>query len=79
MPFAEDQNMIQAIAPERPNQALNIWVLPIRLHARAASLDDARNVSVDEAAVVNRHRRFEMFPDRPYDQRLDFDCRYPAY
>ena len=24
MPFAKDQNMIQAVAPERPDQALNI-------------------------------------------------------
>jgi len=26
MLFAEDQDMIQAVAPERPDQALNIWV-----------------------------------------------------
>ena len=30
MPFAEDQDMIQAVAPERPDQALNIWILPGR-------------------------------------------------
>jgi hypothetical protein len=28
MPFAEDQDMIQAVAPQRPDQALNIRVLP---------------------------------------------------
>src|SRR6188472_4384259 len=30
MPFAKDQNMIQAVAPERPDQALNAGVLPGR-------------------------------------------------
>jgi putative ABC transport system substrate-binding protein len=28
MPFAEDQDVIQAFAPERPDQALNVRVLP---------------------------------------------------
>jgi hypothetical protein len=28
MPFAEDQDMIQAVAPERSDQALNIWIVP---------------------------------------------------
>ena len=28
MPFAEDQDMIQAVASDCPNQALNIWILP---------------------------------------------------
>jgi hypothetical protein len=27
MPFAEDQDMIQALAAKRPDQAFNIWVL----------------------------------------------------
>ena len=30
MPFAEDQDMIQAVAPKRPDQAFNIGVLPGR-------------------------------------------------
>ena len=30
MPFAEDQDMIQALAAKRPDQAFNIWVLPGR-------------------------------------------------
>jgi hypothetical protein len=30
MPLAEDQNMIQALAPDRADQALNIWILPGR-------------------------------------------------
>jgi hypothetical protein len=30
MPFAEDQNMIQALAAKRPDQAFHIWVLPGR-------------------------------------------------
>src|SRR5262245_37862979 len=30
MPFTDDQDMIQALAAERPDQALNIWVLPGR-------------------------------------------------
>src|SRR4029450_1849941 len=29
-PFAEDQNMIQALAAKRPDQAFHIWVLPGR-------------------------------------------------
>jgi hypothetical protein len=37
MPFAEDQDMIQAVAPKCPDQALDIWVQPwrslrLRLH-----------------------------------------------
>jgi hypothetical protein len=39
---------------------------------------DARNMGVDEAAVVNWRRCFEMLPNRPYDQRLDVGCRHPA-
>jgi hypothetical protein len=31
MLFAEDQDMIQAVPPERPDQALDIWILPGRL------------------------------------------------
>ena len=30
MPFAEDQDMIQAVAPKCPDQALNIRILPWR-------------------------------------------------
>src|SRR5215471_4960472 len=30
MPFAQDQNMIQALAAKRPDQAFHIWVLPGR-------------------------------------------------
>jgi hypothetical protein len=30
MPFAEDQDMIQAVAPKCPDQALNVWILPWR-------------------------------------------------
>jgi hypothetical protein len=28
MSFADDQDMIQTVAPERPDQALSTWVLP---------------------------------------------------
>ena len=28
MPFTEDQDMIQTVASERSDQALDIWVLP---------------------------------------------------
>jgi hypothetical protein len=28
MPFAIDQNVIQALAPECPDQALNVCILP---------------------------------------------------
>ena len=28
MPFAKDQDVIQAVAPKRPDQALNIGILP---------------------------------------------------
>jgi hypothetical protein len=30
MLFAEDQDMIQAVPPERSDQALNVWILPGR-------------------------------------------------
>ena len=30
MLFTEDQDMIQALATERPDQAFNIWILPGR-------------------------------------------------
>jgi hypothetical protein len=26
--FAEDQDMIQAVAPQRADQAFNVWILP---------------------------------------------------
>ena len=29
MPFAEDQDMIQAVTPKCPDQALNVWILPM--------------------------------------------------
>jgi hypothetical protein len=35
MPFAIDQDLIQALAPECPDQALNIWILPGRSRAVA--------------------------------------------
>jgi hypothetical protein len=34
MLFTEDQDMIQALATERPDQAFNIWVLPGRSGGR---------------------------------------------
>lgn len=37
MPFAEDHDMIQAVAPKRPNQLFNILVLPGRSPKRSAS------------------------------------------
>jgi hypothetical protein len=39
---------------------------------------DARDVGVDETAIVNRRHWFEMLPNRPYDQRLDVGSRHPA-
>jgi hypothetical protein len=30
MPLAKDQDVIQALPPERPDRAFNIWILPGR-------------------------------------------------
>ena len=35
MPFTEDQDMIQTVAPECPDQALSIGVLPGRTSVRS--------------------------------------------
>ena len=35
MPLAEDQNVIQALAPECPDEALNICILPGRINVLA--------------------------------------------
>ena len=39
---------------------------------------DARDMGVDEAAVVNRLGRLEVLSNRFDDQRLDLGCRDPA-
>jgi hypothetical protein len=35
---------------------------------------DTRNVGVDEAAIVNGRRWFEVIPNRSYNQCLDLGC-----
>src|SRR5438034_1207422 len=42
MPFAIDQDLIQALAPECPDQALNIWILRWRPSAPNHVLGDRR-------------------------------------
>ena len=68
----------RVLSPSRP---LAIGLLCLgKLDDQLLRLDlDARNVGVDEAAVVNRLRQFEMLPNRSDDQRLDLGCRHPAY
>jgi hypothetical protein len=34
MPFAEDQDMIQALAQKRSDQAFSVWILPRRSRSR---------------------------------------------
>ena len=51
-----------------------------KLDDQPTQLDlDARNVSMDETAVINGLRGFEMVPNRFDDQRLDGSCRYAAH
>ena len=38
MLFAEDQDMIQAVPPERSDQALNVWILAGRRGTNRAGL-----------------------------------------
>ena len=52
MPFAEDQDMIQAVASKRPNQAFNIWVLPGRSRCGRAVANPHRSDAVREGSSV---------------------------
>jgi len=36
------------------------------------------DMSISETAIIDRLRWFEMLPNRPNDQRLDFSSRDPA-
>ncbi len=61
--------------------ALKIGFLRLcKLNNQLLRLDfDARNVSIDEASVVNLDHRFKMSPNRLRDQLLDVSCRYSPY
>ena len=51
-----------------------------KLDDQPAQLDlNTRKVSMDETAVFDGLRGFEMVPNRFDDQRLDLSCRHPAH
>ena len=50
MPFAEDQDMIQAVASKRPDQAFNIRVLPGRSRCGRAVANPHRSDAVREGS-----------------------------
>jgi hypothetical protein len=39
MPFSEDQDVIQAVAPQRPDQPLNIWISATAIAVRLGGLE----------------------------------------
>ena len=53
MPFTEDQDMIQAFAAKRPDQAFNIWVLPGRPRCDRAVAYPHRSHPVREGLSVS--------------------------
>src|SRR5262249_53279791 len=53
MPFAEDKDMIQALAAKRPDQAFNIWVLPGRACCDRAIANPHSSHPVREGLSVN--------------------------
>src|SRR6516165_5386185 len=54
MPFAQDQDMIQALASKRFDQTLNIGVLPRRSRCDRAVANPHRSDSVREGLPVSR-------------------------
>ena len=52
MPLAKDQNMIQALASKRPDQAFNIWVLPRRPRSNGAIANPHPSHSVGKGLSV---------------------------
>jgi hypothetical protein len=53
MPFAEDQHMIQALASKRPDQTLNIGVLPRRSRCDRAVANPHRSDAVREGLPIS--------------------------
>ena len=53
MPFTEDQDMIQALAAKRPDQAFNIWVLPGRARCDRAVANPHPSHPVPEGLSVS--------------------------
>ena len=53
MPFAEDQDMIQALAAKRPDQAFNVRVLPGRPRRDRAVANPHRSDAVREGLSVS--------------------------
>src|SRR5262245_22464207 len=53
MPFTDDQDMIQALAAKRPDQALNIWVLPRRARCDRAVANPHPSHPVGEGLSVS--------------------------
>src|SRR3974390_1793099 len=52
MPLAKDQNMIQALASKRPDQAFNIWILPRRPRSNGAIANPHPSHSVGKGLSV---------------------------
>ena len=87
MLLAKDQDVIQAVASERPDQALNIWVLPGRSRGNRAVPNPHRPDSPYEglpvSAVVVAHQigrrgvpreRFHDLLRQPLRRRLPGHC-----
>ena len=53
MPLAEDEDMIQTVAPERPDQTLSIGILPGRLRRYRAAADSHRPETPNEGLPVS--------------------------
>ena len=53
MPFAEDQDMIQALAAKRPDQAFNVEVLPGRPWRDRAVANPHRSDAVREGLSIS--------------------------
>src|SRR5208282_3483964 len=53
MPLAEDQDMIQTVTPNCPNQALSIWILPGRPRGYRAVANSHRPDSPCEGLPVS--------------------------
>jgi hypothetical protein len=64
MPFAEDQDMIQALASKRSDQTLNIWVLPGRSRCYRAVANPHRSDSVRECLPVSSIIVADQIPRR---------------
>jgi len=70
MPFTEDQHMIQALASKRPDQTLNIWVLPRRSRCDRAVANPHRSDSVRECLPI----RSIIVPDQIPRRRVPRKC-----